>query len=143
METQNKYTGRVKWFNTKAGYGFITTSEQSDVFVHHSSLSINREQYRYLVQGEYVEFTLSTMENSNHKYQATNVTGLNNGKLMCETRYDSQILRNCDNNSQERVRDNRDNFQKRVRVRDNRHRVHPRVSNNSENKEGWKQVSRD
>ena len=35
--------GRVKWFNNKAGYGFITISsdEQSgeDVFVHHSAIS--------------------------------------------------------------------------------------------------------
>jgi cold shock CspA family protein len=111
MDTLNKYTGRVKWFNTKAGYGFITmnmnkeeaseVSEVSDVFVHHSSLCISREQYRYLVQGEYVEFTLSNMENSSHKHQATNVKGLNGGNLMCETRYDSQLLRNRDNHSRE------------------------------------------
>jgi len=43
-------------------------------------------QYKYLVQGEYVEFEFIESANDNHKYQATNVTGIKGGKLMCETR---------------------------------------------------------
>ena len=35
--------GRVKWFNSRAGYGFVTVTagdhSGGDVFVHHSSLS--------------------------------------------------------------------------------------------------------
>jgi cold shock CspA family protein len=50
-----KFTGRVKWFNNKAGYGFITVTDGpksgSDVFVHHSSIKVVSEQYKYLVQG--------------------------------------------------------------------------------------------
>jgi cold shock CspA family protein len=38
----DRFTGRVKWFNNKAGYGFITVTDGpksgSDVFVHHSSI---------------------------------------------------------------------------------------------------------
>ena len=48
--------GIVKWFNNKSGYGFITLKTgpiEGDIFVHHSSLSVNTEQYKYLVQGEY------------------------------------------------------------------------------------------
>ena len=34
--------GRVKWFNNRAGYGFITVSsgehKNEDVFVHHSAV---------------------------------------------------------------------------------------------------------
>ena len=89
--------GRVKWFNNKAGYGFITVSSDEhngeDVFVHHSAIDVAHEQYRYLVQGEYVEFVLCTVNDDNHKWQAGSVKGINNGKLMCETRLESRESR--------------------------------------------------
>jgi cold shock CspA family protein len=83
-------TGRVKWFNNKAGYGFITatTGAQAgtDVFVHHSGLAVSSEQYRYLVQGEYVEFQMNSVEGGAHRFQAADVSGIGRGMLMCETR---------------------------------------------------------
>jgi len=83
-------TGRVKWFNNKAGYGFITatTGAQAgtDVFAHHSGLAVSSEQYRYLVQGEYVEFQMNSVEGGAHKFQAADVSGIGRGMLMCETR---------------------------------------------------------
>ena len=90
-----KFTGRVKWFNNKAGYGFITVTDGpksgSDVFVHHSSIKVVSEQYKYLVQGEYVEFTLSTVAGDKHECQATDVSGIKGGKLMCETRNETRV----------------------------------------------------
>ena len=77
--------GCVKWFNTKTGYGFITF-EGDDIFVHHANLTVEENQYKYLVQGEYVEFVKTELENSKHKFNATDVTGVHRGKLMCETR---------------------------------------------------------
>ena len=63
--------GRVKWFNNKAGYGFITVTDGhkagSDIFVHHSSIKVDAQQYKYLVQGEYVEFGLSSVSNGDHE----------------------------------------------------------------------------
>lgn len=91
FEEGQRVTGHVKWFNNKAGYGFIsvdTLSGVRDVFVHHSAITVNQEQYKYLVQGEYVDFECSHIENSQHEWQASNVRGLNGGKLMCETRRD-------------------------------------------------------
>ena len=93
VESKNTTTGRVKWFNNKSGYGFITSSDGEDVFVHHSAIKVSQEQYRYLVQGEYVEYTQTDVANSNHKYQAGDVKGINNGKLMCETRHESRESR--------------------------------------------------
>ena len=86
--------GRVKWFNNKAGYGFLKVvendgSESDDVFVHHSSIKVSKEQFKYLVQGEYIDFTIGSVESGEHKFQATEVSGVNGCKLMCETRNES------------------------------------------------------
>lgn len=90
----SRYTGRVKWFNVKHGYGFITpvgnSSITTDVFVHHTSITVGSEQYTYLVEGEYVEYCLDynvKTENDSHQYHAADVTGIARGSLMCETRF--------------------------------------------------------
>ena len=86
------HTGRVKWFNNKAGYGFVTElfSESDkvgeDYFVHHSALKVTTEQYKYLVQGEYVEFSLVESDSDEYEFQVGQVSGIYGGKLMCETR---------------------------------------------------------
>ena len=96
-------TGRCKWFNNKAGYGFVTVvlptdSEHSgsDIFAHHSGINVSDEQYRYLVQGEYVNFELMKTDDDKHEYQAVSVTGVGGGKLMCETRNEARQTRDED-----------------------------------------------
>ena len=86
-----KYVGCVKWFNSKPGFGFITykdaSGQEKDVFVHYSNLQcVNKTHNKYLIVGEYVEFVLSKVESDKHQYQASHVTGIQGGKLMCETR---------------------------------------------------------
>lgn len=112
-----RYNGRVKWFNN--GYGFITINEKNDahkqaekkedsenkeeteqqtkdIFVHHNSIYVQTNQYKYLVQGEYVEFDIAPAEKEGLKYdfQAKNVTGINGGKLLCETRREYNLEQN-------------------------------------------------
>ena len=92
-------SGRVKWFNNKAGYGFITvndceTNEERDIFVHHSEIKVEQTQYKYLVQGEYVEFVIGAIARENNMdAHATSVRGINGGKLMCETRNEVRSYR--------------------------------------------------
>jgi cold shock CspA family protein len=95
----NKLAGCVKWFNMKTGFGFLTVLKSasgselkvgSEIFVHHSNIKVTEEQYRFLVQGEYVEFEMSNVANGQHSCQAVNVTGMFGGKLMCETRNEAR-----------------------------------------------------
>lgn len=85
-----RLTGCVKWFNTKAGFGFITVCDGDhhgkDIFVHYTAIQVDNSQYKYLVQGEYVDFALVKPENSDHEYHAVEVSGIKGGNLMCETR---------------------------------------------------------
>jgi len=51
------YTGTVKWFDTKKGYGFITRDDgEGDVFVHFSAIEGNG--FKSLDQGDKVEFEI-------------------------------------------------------------------------------------
>jgi len=97
--SSERLIGRVKWFNNKAGYGFITVTDGSrsgsDIFVHHSTIGVASQQYKYLVQGEYVDFELSATQGGAHEFQATNVVGIKGGKLMCETRHEYKIARSA------------------------------------------------
>jgi len=85
--------GQVKWFNMKAGYGFINvrTGEHTgkDLFVHYTSVKVVNPQYRYLIAGEYVQFNVDTPADGKHEFHAVNVSGIENGPLMCEARRDA------------------------------------------------------
>jgi CspA family cold shock protein len=47
-------TGKVKWFNDQKGFGFISTENGKDVFVHHSV--IQGDGFKTLQENETVEY---------------------------------------------------------------------------------------
>jgi CspA family cold shock protein len=51
-----RVVGKVKWFNSSKGYGFIERQDGLDVFVHYTS--IQSEGYRTLQEGQQVEFSV-------------------------------------------------------------------------------------
>lgn len=47
-------TGKVKWFNSEKGYGFIQSDDGTDVFVHFSAIVM--DGYKTLEEGMEVQF---------------------------------------------------------------------------------------
>lgn len=49
--------GKVKWFDTKKGYGFIQREEGKVVFVHYTAIKTDKK-FKSLEEGTNVEFDL-------------------------------------------------------------------------------------
>jgi len=60
--------GKVKWFNSEKGYGFITGEDGNDVFVHYTA--IQGDGFKTLDENQEVEYDVVQGEKGP---QATNV----------------------------------------------------------------------
>jgi cold shock protein len=69
LRRRNKMAkGKVKWFSNQKGYGFVTSEDGKDVFIHFSA--ITGEGYKSLAEGDEVEFEVTQGPKGD---QATNV----------------------------------------------------------------------
>ena len=57
MET---LTGKVKWFNSKKGFGFITGDNGKDYFLHYSNIEM--EGYKSLNENDKIEFKVEATD---------------------------------------------------------------------------------
>ncbi len=96
--SDSKSIGTVKWFNNKAGYGFVPViggdHHGKDVFAHYSAIKVTDDQFRYLVQGEYVEFDMLNDASGKHEFVVGNISGIKGGSLMCEVHNTQKKLSN-------------------------------------------------
>jgi CspA family cold shock protein len=63
--------GKVKWFNSEKGFGFIERENGNDVFVHYSAIEM--DGYKSLTEGMEVQFNVVDGAKGP---QAANVTAL-------------------------------------------------------------------
>lgn len=93
------YTGKCKWFNEKAGYGFIMIESGDkagcDVFIHYSGISPMFSTYKTLISGEYISFDVIE---GNKDIQAVNVKGFDGSTLMCDLNHVSKKTRTKNKN---------------------------------------------
>jgi CspA family cold shock protein len=72
LRKEKRMKGKVKWFNEKRGFGFITPDDGSkDLFVHFSA--IKSEGFKALAEDDEVEFEV---EETSRGPQAKNVVKL-------------------------------------------------------------------
>lgn len=93
MTDTPRFIGRVKFYNTRYGYGFIhgplDVDDQSDIYFRHNGVSPSSTNFPItLYQGEYVEYELIQVQNDDPAKStiASNITGLYGGPLMMDSR---------------------------------------------------------
>ena len=69
LKCNYRMKGRVKWFDDKRGYGFITSEAGEDVYVHYTA--VVKEGYRTLKHNWRVEFDVATADDG--RIEARNV----------------------------------------------------------------------
>lgn len=95
IESNNKESGIVKWFNNSKGYGFIQQEVGPDVFAHHTHIIC--EGYRSLDEGQVVEFNLIKGEKG---LQARNIVAV--GTTVAVKDLSDQQEANVESNAQDR-----------------------------------------
>ncbi|GKV67253.1 MULTISPECIES: cold-shock protein [Sporosarcina] len=65
------YQGKVKWFSSDKGYGFIEADDGEDVFVHFTGIAT--DGFKTLAEGQTVSFEVIE---GNRGPQAANVSAL-------------------------------------------------------------------
>ncbi len=69
------YTGKIKWFDSEKGFGFVTEEyTEKEFFIHHKSVKYSGKGRVHLDEGEEVTFQILIKD---HKEQAGNVKLVN------------------------------------------------------------------
>ena len=96
INNNNRLLGRVKWFSSRLGYGFVTCiidNNQMDYFIHWKNILYNNDNiYIFLFKNELVEFEL---KDYGFGIQCFNLTGPRKSLiLLCSLGKSSKYLHN-------------------------------------------------
>ena len=56
-----RFSGVVKWFDDKKGYGFIVGDDGAEIFVHWSGIN-SEDKFKKLKEGQKVTYSISENE---------------------------------------------------------------------------------
>lgn len=73
------FKGTVKWFNNKKGYGFLTSEDGTDFFVHYSDIN-TEEKFKSLAENENVVFDVIDTERGRQAINVTVIEKTSNGE---------------------------------------------------------------
>ena len=65
--------GTVKWFNNAKGFGFISSNDGKDIFVHYSNINVEAEGFRSLQEGDADEFDVQETDKGLQAVKVTKV----------------------------------------------------------------------
>jgi len=83
---EERFTGQVKFFDKERGFGFVSRlSDKKEFFVHFTAIKPTIQCWNLLYKGEYVEFCVTK---GNKGPQASEVTGIQKGSLLCEHEFE-------------------------------------------------------
>lgn len=99
--SETRMNGRVKWFDSKKGYGFVETTGElkEDLFVHFSNIQISdKNVYKKLFPGEYISF-VKKHDEENDRNGCVDVRGIDMGPLITENiEYRFKVFKNYNYN---------------------------------------------
>lgn len=72
---EEKYIGTVCWFDAKLGYGFISRTNEQDIFIHWSD--IVSEGFKTLKKGQEVAFSIGLNNRKQPKAIDVSIIGEN------------------------------------------------------------------
>lgn len=112
--SEHDVVGKVKWFNVKAGFGFINRNDNGqDVYAHYSAI-VNKNpnhRVRSLADGELVQFNITE---GSKGAEASDITGLDGAPVQgseyarpkTQARSTSERARSLDNKSSRKPQEN-------------------------------------
>ena len=112
--TENTEVGKVKFFDHKKGYGFVEVINpeskhvNTEHFLHYSEIKCD-SNFKKVIPGEIVSFTVAPKDDEKDKTVCKNVCGLYGSKLLIDSEQYTYRIRSKNNKDNDQNNDQEDN----------------------------------